>query len=198
MTKVFAIAAVFFMSLASFGCSSVPKRETVKLEDRPSGAVQKDTDVGVPVANVPQLSEIRERIPDKERVLPDNSRLITSFDEDGNRTETRVFPDGSDVSSVTIRTDSDGNVQSALYTKNGQIRSVTDDERRSTLSASAADIVRRVEPQDPLTRSPERPQAATPTSIPIREAASAVNPAPMPTPDVRSIQLPVVIKVGTR
>src|SRR5436305_93874 len=101
MTKIFGISAVIVMGLASFGCSSSPTRETVKLEDPPASTVQKNAEVKVAAASVPQLSETRERIPDKERLLPDNSRLITSFDEYGNRTETRVFPDGSDVSSVT-------------------------------------------------------------------------------------------------
>jgi hypothetical protein len=176
MNKFFAIATVVFLGFASFGCSSAPKRETVKLEDRPSAAVQKNTDVGVP-ANVPRLSEMSERISDNESLLPDNSRLITSFDEYGNKTETRVFPKASDLPSVTTRTDSDGNVQVALNSNNGEMRSVADDQRRRALSASAADTGNRLEPQESVTRPPEQHQ---------------------PTLDVRSIQLPVVIKVGTR
>ncbi len=132
-------------------------------------------------------------------IAADNSKITTTFDRYGNKTEKRYFGYHPRLSFVLVRTNAAGEKQVFVYGENGEIKSLPDNMLDRVLTASADEIensagflqqapsqsTMTVRNNTPLNSAPLRPLPSSNFPVynqPARQAAveetkSAVSPA---------------------
>lgn len=199
MKKIVLIVGVIVLGAPSFACSGTSKREAVKLDDRSvrtrdSEAVP-EREPAPPSVNTESTST-RERKFGEERTLYDNSRLIISYDGSGNKTETRSFPEGSELKAVIVRTAPDGTTEATLYSRNGQVRAVPLSMTDRALSAPAGELSKAIDvgvDRNTLAQPAQISVAAAPVTPKAESRVLSTTPASQAS-DVRFDQLPPVVK----
>jgi hypothetical protein len=184
---------VVSVCLVFSSCSSSPERESVKIEDQaiklsePGGSTAPQA---APTTAPAATTTNGEQKFGEERLLGDNSRLTVSYDGSGNKTETRVFPEGSEVKFVRVYTARDGTVEATIYSQNGDVRPVPSGMSRGILLAPASEISSSVNPVSSV-QQPELPQPATQVPQQVAQTRTAEKVAPS-VPETTSVQLPPV------
>ena len=173
-------------------CSRSSERETVKIEEQTIKLSETNgtADPQVVSPKVPSGTSNSDQKFGEEHLLGDNSRVTVSYDGSGNKTETRVFPDGSEVKFVRVYTARDGTVEATVYPQNGSARSVPSGMSRGILSAPASEISRGVSPA-PSVQQPPLPQPPMQVQQDVVQTRSPEKVAP-PVPETTSVQLPPV------
>ena len=145
MNHKFCLLTLIFASLL-VSCAKVSgsKSAEVVIDDRPAASSKNEiiiddktfnAEIGKDASNPSEISQQ----PTKTN-LADNSKIDTTFDGFGNKTETRYFNNHLRLRFLMLRTSADGKKQIFVYGQNGQVKSLPEDMIGKALAASADEI----------------------------------------------------------
>ncbi len=133
--------------MTSCACSSINKDESVNAEE-----VIFDDGYNTPAENEVIIDDInfegQERIvsatggnsQETIKIASDNSKISTTFDVYGNKTEIRTFNYNPRLSFIVLQTSADEKKQVFVYGQNGDVKSLSEGMLDKVLTASADEI----------------------------------------------------------
>ncbi len=143
--KIYLLVIVVFsvsMSACSIGEASSGGRQEVVLDD--GNRKQNKNEIVITEADL-NRKEILEisggKKPGEQTVTAaDKSKITTTFDGYGNKTETRCFVNHSRLDCVVVMTPANGKKQTLVYPVGGRAKDLPENEAENALTASADEL----------------------------------------------------------
>lgn len=182
--KIYLLVFIILSSLLSactIGEASTGSRQEVVIDDGSGGKNNDEIVITDADVNEKELLEFyREGKPQEQTVIAaDKSKITTTFDNYGNKTETRCFVNHPRLDCVVVMTPANGKKQTTVYPVGNGAKYLPADQADKALTASAdelADIAGVQETRDDIARKPVSPYGGKKDAPELRPLPSSEFP----------------------
>jgi hypothetical protein len=174
--------------LTSGACSSLNKDESANAEEvvfddgyktsAENEIIFDDNDLGGQIRTVSTSGRNSQEI---ITITSDNSKISTTIDVYGNKTDTRTFNYNPRLAFILLRTSADGKRQVFVYGQNGEVKGLPENILDKVLTAPADEIANSAGIYNTITNSP--------SFVPNAQSNTATLQPPVTQPSIKNRQI---------